>query len=359
MRNRLTIAALAMLGSLLLAPVVFGQEAGAPPPPPPPREGGDKPAPGPGSGGGPIGVIKENLGKLGLTDDQSKQANELIAKFQADIKAGFEKNGDALKQIETDMKAAREAGDKAKMQALQAQRAKLLPDMRAKTEELVKQITTILTEDQAKKFSAAVKEAFQKPAGPPPPGAIVERILHAENLKLTDEQKVKIQDLFKAYQDAMKNAQGPEGKATRNELGAKLLADVKALLTAEEVAMVEKMFAPPPPRGVGLDKALNQVNLTDDQKKTLADLRSKMQEAMKNATTKDDRRALEQKFMQDVENLLTADQKNQVRKIMEAGREKPPAGGPGDGPKGPGPGGDRPGGNPPGGGQPPAGPPPL
>ena len=327
MRNRLAIGALAILGCLLLAPVVFGQDAGGnpptpPPPPPAPREGG------------PINVIKDTVAKLGLTDDQSKQVNDLIAKFQADMKANYEKNGDALRQLETDIKAAKEAGDKAKIQDLQAQRAKLLPDMRAKTEDLVKQIKSILTDEQGKKFDAALKEAFQKQPGPPPPGGIVERILkQADTYKLTDEQKSKIQDLLKAYQDAMKNAQGADGEKTRKDLGAKLLTDVKALLTADQVAMAEKMFAPPPPREAGLAKALSQLTLTDDQKAKLADLKGKLQDAMKNAASKDDRRALGQKYMQDVENLLTADQKDQVRKIMSS---------PGDGSKGPGPGGDRP-----------------
>jgi Spy/CpxP family protein refolding chaperone len=108
-----------------------------------------------------------------------------------------------------------------------------------------------------------------------------------------------------------------------------------------------------------LDKALAQLNLTDDQKAKIADLQKAMQDAMKNAQTKDDRRALEQKFMQDLGNVLTADQKDQLQKITKAGRDNPPPPPPGDRPKGPGPGGDRPNGNPPGGGQPPAGPPPL
>lgn len=116
---------------------------------------------------------------------------------------------------------------------------------------------------------------------PPSPGAILDFIgEHAADLKLTDEQKAKfaelkkkvpaqppkppmndpeIKDLAKKVRDAMKSGDKEAADAARKELsdkmktlnpeGARLMDEIKATLTAEQMAKFKELWKAQAPKG--------------------------------------------------------------------------------------------------------------
>jgi Spy/CpxP family protein refolding chaperone len=116
---------------------------------------------------------------------------------------------------------------------------------------------------------------------PPPPGAILDFIAeHAADLKLTDEQKAKfaelkkkvpaeppkppmndpaLKDLMKKVRDAMKSGDKDAADAARKELadkmkalnpeGAKLMDEIKATLTADQLAKFKELWKAQAPKG--------------------------------------------------------------------------------------------------------------
>jgi len=350
MKRLLTVALWAALSCLVLAPMARAADGDGPKPPAPPpapKEGdGPRPGqPGPGDRGGPLKMIQDILGKLTLTADQTTAIKELTDKFQADMKANFEKNADAIKALQEKMLAAKAAKDEAAMKELRQQVQKLMPPMEAKIKELTDQIKSSLTDEQKAAFDKAVAEARKQGSPPPPmrPGAVVELVLNnPDKVGLTDEQKTKLQGLLDTFRDAMKKLGDGATEKDRRDLGDKLLADAKAVL--DQPGQLEKVKAlleanRPGPGGPGerLQRVLGQLTLTDDQKKAVGDLVTAFQASMKDAKP-EDRPGLVKKLITDVRAVLTADQQTKFDELMKEGPKPPPGDGPkppppGDGPK--------------------------
>ena len=95
-------------------------------------------------------------------------------------------------------------------------------------------------------------ERPERPAGGPGGGQRGDMLKKmAEELSLSDEQKTKLQEVFKAQREAMKDLSPEErrekGKQTREAMDAK----IKEILTAEQYAKWEKIRQERRPGGTG------------------------------------------------------------------------------------------------------------
>jgi len=112
------------------------------------------------------------------------------------------------------------------------------------------------------------------------------------SLKLTDDQKTKIDTLFDTAKSDLKAAEGDSDKAAAkqrvHEISQKLFKNVAATLTAEQNAQLKKLMQPAPPDYAAtidrIKKELSkpELKLTDDQRKKvfalLDDTKAQLQE---------------------------------------------------------------------------------
>jgi hypothetical protein len=167
-----------------------------------PGPGGPGAGQGPGAGGPggnrplPIGQrLNEVVSTLGLSDDQKKKVDDLLADLQkkaAEIR-GAGNPGPEMRE---------------KMQALR--------------EDVLKQMKSILTEEQLKKFEQAMQQQ-PGPGGGGRPGAMLQRLAEGmKDLNLTDDQKPKVQsalaDARKKFQELAPQLQGGPTPELRDKL---------------------------------------------------------------------------------------------------------------------------------------------
>lgn len=324
MKRRVTQAVLAVVGCLLMAALAQAQDNPKPPPrdgegphPERPRDGGPKDGDRPRMEG--EGFLKA-MNELGLSDEQKAKVKEVVDKFQADMKAAREKNGDELKKLRGEMQAAREAKDEARMKELGGQIRKLLPSP------LPEQLKGVLTKEQGEKL----REILSRGGRPAiRPGALAEAALkNAEKLGLTADQKTAVEAALKKFRDA--TPEGADEKA-RKEAGDKLMADLKAALgedTMKKLLQSRQGDGPRPGPGGPAERILanaKDLGLTDEQVKQIKDLQAAFVESMKNAK-EGERKDLIQKFGTDVRALLTKEQLEKLEKLREnrpAGERRP------------------------------------
>ena len=87
------------------------------------------------------------------------------------------------------------------------------------------------------------------PGGPGQRGDMLKKM--AEELSLTDDQKAKLQEVFKAQREAMKDLSPEERREKMKESREATNAKVKAILTAEQYAKWEKIRDERRPGGPG------------------------------------------------------------------------------------------------------------
>ncbi len=87
------------------------------------------------------------------------------------------------------------------------------------------------------------------PGGPGQRGDMLKKM--AEELNLTDDQKAKLQEVFKAQREAMKDLSPEERREKMKESREAMNAKIKAILTAEQYAKWEKIRDERRPGGPG------------------------------------------------------------------------------------------------------------
>jgi|GEM_PF-5391675 len=101
--------------------------------------------------------LKRLLQGIELTDDQKAQMETVKTEIREQAKAFHDKNKDAIQQLRSEFKAAKEAGDKEKLTELRDQRKALFKDA-PKPENIADRVRAILNEDQQKTFDANLEE---------------------------------------------------------------------------------------------------------------------------------------------------------------------------------------------------------
>ena len=104
------------------------------------------------------GFGQRAFAKLNLSDAQKQQIKDLRTSFREQNKALF----DSMKQTRTDMKAAREANDTARLEALRANAKSAREQLKAKSEGLRAQMLNILTPEQRAQLDAMKAERQQR-----------------------------------------------------------------------------------------------------------------------------------------------------------------------------------------------------
>lgn len=105
--------------------------------------------------------LERLLGTLNLTDQQKAQIKEILAAFKKDVDAWRAQHQDELQKIHAEIRAAREAKDKEKVQAAMKKLHTLL-ETAPKPREMLEKIKAVLTPEQKQKFEAELKEIREK-----------------------------------------------------------------------------------------------------------------------------------------------------------------------------------------------------
>ncbi len=198
-------------------------------------------AQGPGGGGGNRqrqDRVGPAVAGLGLTEAQITSIRDIVTKFRTD--SGAVRQGectDAEKQTKTDaLKATATTGIKAVLTEAKVEAAK--------QDEVVKALLERRT--RGGPGGPGGPGAGTNPGANRGGGAFMQRLL--DQLDLTADQKTKIEALQKANQDAVKAINDdttltPEVKRTKtNELRTKLMTDIKAMLTPEQITKLDELM---------------------------------------------------------------------------------------------------------------------
>lgn len=97
---------------------------------------------------------QRGFAKLNLTDAQKAQVKQLREQFRNENKALFE----GMKQTRTEMKAAREANDTARLEALRGTATSQREQLKAKSQALNAQVLNLLTAEQRAQYEAQKAE---------------------------------------------------------------------------------------------------------------------------------------------------------------------------------------------------------
>jgi chromosome segregation ATPase len=135
-------------------------------------------------------------------------------------------------------------------------------------------------------------------------------------LNLTDDQKEKVAKIQEETKAAVEKADGPQAKA--EAVRAALEKIKKDILTDEQRKALAELEKAGPAAGEGLPPMLAALKgLTDEQKAKIKDIWA---EALKNAASADNKRQVMREALDKIaEQVLTADQKEELKKAMGPG----------------------------------------
>lgn len=219
-------------------------------------------------------------------------------------------------------------------------------DGKVTREELPERMHQLIEQGDANKDGALDKEELKKlaaklgqegpprgprgPGGPPPgpPGGL-ERTL--EELKLSDKQKLRVDEVFQAHRDKMHKLfeQGREDllKQMREAIGAEQQKQFEKALENQRPGGRDGPPPPPPPGGPGgpgpLERILDELKLTDKQKNKAEDILQAHHDQIRKAMEEARR-----KLLKEMKEVLSPEQLEQLEKALErqrpGGRDGPP-----------------------------------
>lgn len=185
--------------------------------------------------------------ELELTSEQRQQFDELVAKNNA----ALDRHREEVRPLVEALRAAREAGDSDRVRELRKQ----IEEARAHVggpDALLREIDTILTPAQREKLASLPKPG----EGRGRDGMDPRRVLAvADRLDLTPEQNDKLREIGRSFRESTgKPSQNPDELKAQADA---LIAEIKALLTAEQTAEFDRLLSradrrgPRGPRGAG------------------------------------------------------------------------------------------------------------
>lgn len=192
-----------------------------------------------------------------LTDEQAKQADAYFAKYGEQMKLLREENRpsperlEQLREIREGMNAAREAKDEARVQELIAQMrtmreqddarmAPVIEQSKIAQKELKDSLLAILKPEQKPRFERFWSQEFEGKGRMRVP-AVEPRLLKSlvDDLSgVNSEQKEKIEQAFRTYQEASRKGELKDGEKVALERS--LAEDVFAVLTPEQTQTLER-----------------------------------------------------------------------------------------------------------------------
>ena len=250
-------------------------------------------------------LVKE----LALDEEQQKAVKAAIDTFVQAEKNWQSEHGEELKALMTQI---REVGreDREKARELRTKQQELMKGRAQLRQTLNKQIADVLKEEQKTKFAAILRAEAQ-----PDPIATLRAAL--PKLGLSEEVLKKANDvLAKAETDAKSARARAKADVVRKAVG-----DVKALLTDEQKAQLEKMLAArQQPQNARLPGALGQLkDLTAEQQEQIAKAMAAVQQAEPDKRQEARREAM-QKILTEI---LTPAQREQIQKARGGGQDRP------------------------------------
>ena len=242
-------------------------------------------------------LVKE----LNLDEAQQKAVRQATNTYAQALKNWQAEHGEEFKAL---MKEIREVGreDREKLRPLREKQRKLFQDRGQLGQAYYKQIMDVLNEDQKVKFRRIIREINR-----PDPITLLRSALR--RLGLSEEVSKKANGILTAAQADAKKVDDPKAKA---EIMKKAVAAVKALLTEQQKARLERMMqAQARQRGAhaGVPGILGRLNLSADQTRQVKEIMSGVQGDPAK------RREAWRKVINDV---LTPEQHEQLQKLRAA-----------------------------------------
>ena len=286
---------------------------------------------------------------LDLDETKLAQVEQIITTHMQAVKNWHQENADAHKALREEFAAAKKAGDKDAMKAVMEKRKKLMAGGKDLHGALVKNLGAALTEEQIKKITPLLRSPHGGGKGTPqnPLGHILGAL---RRLDLTEDQKGDVKEIMSGLKKAMEEAETREAKA---EIAAATAKKLRALLTEEQLAALEKMKqrgGKDGPKGGRKPGAIFAgLDLNEDQQAALKKIHEDFMTAIKAAKTREEKMAAMKARHEAVSGVLSKEQMEKLRQRMRGQhRGKGPGGkgpgGKGPGGKGPGPGGRKRGG---------------
>lgn len=155
----------------------------------------------------PLAMLERAARQLDLDESQQAKFDEIIARHREE----FEKNAETMRDLMRQMREAREAGDDAKAADIRRQIGELRGP--GQMEKVLDEVEAILTDAQKEKLGQ-LRERMerggqQRPGGPGGPGDPIARMEQLrERLRLDETQTAKFDELFTAFREAVKPAEG-------------------------------------------------------------------------------------------------------------------------------------------------------
>ncbi len=252
-------------------------------------------------------LVKE----LNLTADQQAQVKQIIETHKQAVENWQKENGAELKSLHEQMAKAREANDAEAVKALREKLDKIFKGRQELQESLNKQIKAVLTDEQKEKFEN-LSRLFRR---------AVEGVqqIHAalRGLDLNDEQKEKIKKIIAETEEAAGKVETPKEKG---ELWQQALNTIKSdVLTEEQAKKFEQTLQQMRERR-GFMGLMADLNLTDEQKAQMEKIEAKYRDQIKNAGP-EDRRELMKKMHEEMNSVLTDEQKAKLEERMKNRRQ--------------------------------------
>lgn len=334
----------------------------------------------------PLAMLERAARQLDLDESQQAKFDEIIARHRED----FEKNAETMRDLMRQMREAREAGDDARAADIRRQIGELRGP--GQMEKVLDEVEAILTDAQKEKLGQ-LRERMerggqQRPGGPGGPGDPIARMEQLrERLRLDETQTAKFDELFTAFREAVKPAEGqPDPMQLQREMRQavasgdreraaeirKLLDEhrkvvqaaadeffqqLEPVLNADQKKMIEnarEMLARGPASPGGPDgargarqndarmliRAAKRLDLTQEQKTQIdaieKDATDKIREAGRDAEP-ETLAQIKTEVEKQIREILTSEQTKQFDQIVErlssAGRGGPPRDGQGDQPR--------------------------
>jgi len=249
------------------------------------------------------------LKELALDETQQKAVKQAVDTFAQAAKNWQAEHGEELRALQQQIRqAGRE--NREKVQELRTKQQELTKGRARLREDLNTQIMDVLKDDQKAKFQELLREA-----GRPNPLVVLHRALG--RLELSDEVKGKAAGILKKAKADTKEAKDAKAKA---DIAAKAVAEVKALLTDEQKAQLDRMLQP---RRAGararLPRGLSQLNLTEEQTKKIQEIMA----AARQAEPENRRQAIREATRKVIGEVLTPAQREQWQKLRGGRRGRP------------------------------------
>lgn len=234
---------LVVLGFGLIVGSVFAQEQPAGQPVRPQRQRGVRPgAPADGQRGPRRMTVDQQMERLTkelqLTADQQEKIRKLIAdnrtKMMEQFQARAQESREKMRELQTQIEAARQANDTEKLKELDAKRHELFggSQMAEARQKLISDIEAVLTPEQKKPFEKIQDELFGWGRGSAPLESDPNMLGRAlRSLDLPQDKTEKVRELFKDWRTRSQSAQTADEKKT---LAADLYKKVMEELTPEQ-----------------------------------------------------------------------------------------------------------------------------